>query len=143
MDALVGAVYLVDDDDDPVAELKCPRQDEAGLRHRALGCIDKQDNAVDHLEDTLDLAAEVSVSRGVNDIDLCIAVLHGSVFRHDGNAALTLKVVGVHYALNDLLIFTVDAALLEHLVNKGGLAVVDMGDYRHISEFIHKTPTPN
>ena len=138
MDTLVGAVYLVDNDDDPVTELKCPRQDEAGLRHRALGGIDKQDNAVDHLEYTLDLAAEVGVSRGVNDIDLCIAVLHGGIFRHDGDATLTLKVVGVHYTLNDLLIFTVDAALLEHLVNESGLAVVDMGDYRHISEFFHR-----
>ena len=78
------------------------------------------------------------MSRSVNDIDFRIAVLYGGIFRHNGNAALALKVVGVHYALNDLLIFAVDAALLEHLVNKRGFAVVNMGDYRHISEFIHQ-----
>ena len=143
MYALVGAVDLVDDDDDAVAQLQRAGEDESGLGHGALGGVDKQDDAVDHFEDALDLAAEVCVSRGVDDVYLGIAVLHGGVFRHDGDAALTLEVVGVHNALHDLLIFTVNAALLEHLVDQRGLAVVNVGDNGNIPELFHLNQTPN
>ena len=142
VDALVGAVDLVDDDDDSVTELKRARQDESRLRHRALGSVNEQDNAVDHLEDTLDLAAEVGVSRGIDDVYFRIAVAHGGVLCHDGYAALALKVVRVHDAVNYLLIFAVNAALLEHLVNERGLAVVNVRDDGNISEFLHLNSTP-
>ena len=73
MDALVGAVDLVDDDDDAVTQLQRAGEDEARLRHGALSGVDEQDNAVDHLEDTLDLAAEVGVARGIDNVDLGVA----------------------------------------------------------------------
>ena len=95
-----------------MTELKRARQNESRLRHRSLGRVNEQDNAVDHLEYTLDLAAEIGVSRGVYDIYFRIAVLHGGILRHDGDPALALKVVGVHDSLDYLLIFTVNAALL-------------------------------
>ncbi len=128
MYALVGAVYLVDDDNDAVSKLQRAAEHEARLRHGAFRRVHQQYNAVDHLEDTLHLAAEVGVARRVDDVDLGIAIVDGGVLRKDGNAALTLKVVGVHHAIHDLLIFTVDAALLEHLVDERGLAVVDVRD---------------
>ena len=37
-------------------------QDEAGLRQRALGRVDEQDDTVDHREAALDLATEVGVA---------------------------------------------------------------------------------
>ena len=128
VDALVGPVDLVDDHDHAVAQLQRTGKHEARLRHGTLGGVHEQDDAVDHLEDTLHLAAKVGVARRVDDVDLGIAIVDGGVLRKDGNAALTLKVVGVHYAIHDLLIFTVDAALLEHLVDERGLAVVDVRD---------------
>ena len=135
MDALVGAVDLVDDDDDAVTQLQRAGEDEARLRHGALSGIDEQDNAVDHLEDTLDLSAEVGVARGIDNVDLGVAVADGGVFGEDRDAALTLEVVRVHDAVDDLLIFAVHAALLEHFVDEGGLAVVDMGDDGYIAKF--------
>ena len=135
MDALVGAVDLVDDDDDAVTQLQRAGEDEARLRHGALSGIDEQDNAVDHLEDTLDLAAEVGVARGIDNVDLGVAVADGGVFGEDRDAALTLEVVRVHDAVDDLLIFAVHAALLEHFVDEGGLAVVDVGDDGYIAKF--------
>ena len=111
-----------------MTQLQRAGEDEARLRHGALSGIDEQDNAVDHLEDTLDLSAEVGVARGIDNVDLGVAVADGGVLGKDGDAALALKVVGVHDAVDDLLIFTVDAALLEHLVDKRGLAVVDVRD---------------
>ena len=135
MDALVGAVDLVDDDDDAVTQLQRAGEDEARLRHGALSSVDEQDDAVDHLEDTLDLSAEVGVARGIDNVDLGVAVADGGVFGEDRDAALTLEVVRVHDTVDDLLIFAVHAALLEHFVDEGGLAVVDVGDDGYIAKF--------
>ena len=133
VDALVGTVDLVDHHDDTVAQLQGLGEHEA---HGALGGVHQQDNAVDHLQDTFHLAAEVGVARGVHDVDLHIAVLHGGVLGGNGNAALTLQIVGVHHALHHSLILTVDAGLLEHLVYQGGLAVVDVSNNGDICQLL-------
>ena len=135
VDTLVGTVDLVDDHDDPVTQLQRAAEHETGLGHRALGGVHQQDDAVDHLQDTLHLAAEVGVARGIHDVDLGVAVLDGGVLGQNGDAALTLQVVRVHDALHRLLVLTVHAALLEHLVHQRGLAVVDVGDNGHVSQF--------
>jgi hypothetical protein len=56
-------------------------------------------------------------------------------FGQDGNAALTLLVVGVHGAFGHLLVLANRAGLLEKLVNQGRLAMVDMGDDGDIANF--------
>ena len=68
--ARVGAVDLVDDDDRLEAERKRLAGDELGLRHRAFGGIDQQDDAVDHRQDALDLGAEIGVAGRVDDVDV-------------------------------------------------------------------------
>ena len=140
MDTLVGAVDLVDDNDDAMAQLQRTGKDEARLRHGALGSVDEQDNAVDHLENTLDLAAEVSVARSIDDVDLGVTVANGSVLGKDRDAALTLEVIGVHDAVDNLLVFAVHTALLEHLVDQRGLAVVNVGDDGYVAKLfvLHK-----
>ena len=65
----VGLVDLVEHDDGAEAEPQRLGGDELGLRHRALGGVDEQQDAVDHAEDALDLAAEVGVAGGVDDVD--------------------------------------------------------------------------
>ena len=118
-----------------MTQLQRPAQHEPRLGHGALGGVHQQDDAVDHLQDTLDLAAEVGVARGVDNVDLGVAVADGGILGEDGDAALALEVVGVHDAVDDLLIFAVHAALLEHFVDEGGLAVVDVGDNGYIAKF--------
>ena len=54
---------------------------EAGLGHRAFDRVDQQQHAVDHRQHALDLAAEVGVARGVDDVDVGVAVLDGAVLR--------------------------------------------------------------
>ena len=66
----VGAVDLVDDDDGRELGFEGLGEHVAGLRQRAFGGVDEQDDAVDHLEGALDLAAEVGVAGGVDDVDL-------------------------------------------------------------------------
>jgi hypothetical protein len=93
----VRAVDLVDAHGDVQARLHRLAQHEAGLRERALGGVDQQDRALDHREHALDLAAEVGVARGVEDVDLVVAVEHGRVLAGDGDAALALEVHRVHH----------------------------------------------
>ena len=128
VDALVGAVDLVDDNDHAVAELQRAAQHEARLRHGAFGGVHEQDNAVDHFEHALDLAAEVGVARRIDDVDLDTLVGDGGILRENGDAALALEIAGVHHTVDDLLIFAVHARLLEHFVHERRLAVVNVGN---------------
>ena len=110
------------------------RGHEAGLRHRAFDRIDQQQHAVDHRQHALDLAAEVGVARGVDDVDVRAFVIDRAVLGQNGDAALLFQVVGVHDALGDLLVRGEGAGLAQQLVDQGGLAVVDVGDDGDIAE---------
>ena len=130
----IGTVDLVDGNDERQVLLQGLLQNKAGLGHAALGRIDQQQNAVDHLQNALDLAAEVGVARGIDDVDLDALVLAGAVLGQNGDAALTLNIAGVHNALGHLLVGTESAGLLQHLVDQRGLAVVNVSNDRNIAE---------
>ena len=77
-------------------------QHEAGLRQRALAGVDEQQHAVDHGQAALDLAAEVGVAGGVDDVDgdrvaVGRLVVHGGVLGEDRDALLPLQVHRVHH----------------------------------------------
>ncbi len=71
----VGAVDLVDAEDRTQAHLQRLGQHELGLGHDALFGVDQDDAAVHHAQDALDLAAEVGVAGGVDDVDAGLARL--------------------------------------------------------------------
>src|SRR5699024_5873589 len=137
----IGAVGLVNRDDHGKLGFQCLGQHEAGLRKGAFRGIDKQHDAINHGQAALDLAAEIGVARGVNNIDdqigaiftLALAV-NRSVFGQNGNAALALLVIGVHDAVRVVAVFTECAGLLQHAVDEGGFAVVNVGDDGYITE---------
>ena len=121
-----------------MAELQRLGEDEAGLGHGALGGVNEEYNSVHHLKYALHLAAEVGVARGIDNVYLRVSVLHGGVLRENGYPALALEVAGVHNSLRHGLVITENARLLEHLVDEGRLAVVDVGDYGNVSYlFLH------
>ena len=62
-DARVGPVDLVHDEDHGKPRLERLAEHEAGLGERALARVDEQQDAVDHRQPALDLAAEVGVAR--------------------------------------------------------------------------------
>ena len=134
--ALVRLIDLVDDDNRLQLLLQGLAQDVLRLRHRAFEGIDEQENAVDHVEDTLDLAAEVSVARGVDDVDLDAVVHDGRVLRENRDAALALDIARVHDAFSHLLIRAEYMALLQHGIDQRRLAVVDVCNNRDIAELI-------
>ena len=106
---------------------------EARLRHRAFRRVDEQKHAVHHFQNALHLAAEIGVPGGIDDVDLDAVVMHGCVFRQNGDAALALERVRVHDPLFDDLIFSESAALFEHLIHERRFAVVDVRDDRHVA----------
>ena len=103
-------------------------QDEPSLWQAAFGRVNQEHYAIDHLQDPLDLAAEISVTRCIDYIDLVIAVTHRSVLGHDRDAAFAFQVHGIHHAFDDLFVLAKGAGLLEHGIDQRGLAVIDVGD---------------
>ena len=133
--ACTGAIHLVDHHDRTQAEGKRLLGDEAGLRHRTFHCVHQQQHAVHHAQHALHLAAKIGVARGIDDIDMHPFVIHRTVLRQNGDAALFFQVVTVHHALGDMLVGGEHAGLAEQLVHQRGLAVVDVGDDGDIAEF--------
>ena len=76
------------------------------------------------------------MARSVHDVDLHVLIVDGGVLGQDGNAPLPLQVSGVHDPVHGLLILPIDAALLQHLIHQGGLAVVNVSDDGDVSQMI-------
>ncbi len=128
LDAAVRAVDLVDDHDGGESLLQGLAQDEAGLGQGPFGGVHQEQDAVHHVQGALHFAAEIGVARGVDDVDLDALIGNGHVLGHDGNAFFPLQVHAVHDPFHHGFIFPEDAALPEHGIRQGGLAVVDVGD---------------
>ena len=135
--AAVGFVHLVDHDDGLLAHLDGFLQHEARLGHAALEGVDEQQHAVGHVEHALHFAAEVAVARGVDDIDFDSFIGDGDVLGENGDAALALQVVVVQDQLAQVLRLTYQVGLVNHPVHERRLAVVDVGDDRYVSDFLH------
>ncbi len=138
----VRAVDLVDHDDRAQALAQRLAEHELGLRHRPFGGVDQHQDAVDHAEDALDLAAEIGVARGVDDVDAHAAPHDRGAFRQDRDAALALEVVRIERPLGHLLIGAERARLAQHRIDQGGLAVVDMGDDGDVADFHGSNTVP-
>ncbi len=82
------------------------------------------------------------MARRVDDVDPHAALLwapqHRGAFGQDRDAALALQLVRIEGPLGDLLVGAKGAALLQQLVDKCRLAVVDMRDDGDIAD-IHET----
>ena len=136
----LGAIHLIDDDDALFIEFQSLAEHEPRLRHTALERVDQKQNAVHHLQNTLDLAAEVRVTRRVHDVDARIAVDDRGVLGQDRDAALALQIAGVHDAVGALLAAPKRARVLQKLIDQRCLAVIDVRDDSHIAN-VHKKPS--
>jgi hypothetical protein len=90
--------------------------------------IDQHEHSIGHVEHALHFPSKISVARGVDDVDLVARVPDGSIFGKDGDATLTLQIVGVHDSFCHCLVGAEDLGLLQHGIHEGGLAVIDVGD---------------
>jgi len=126
--ALVGLVDLVDRNDRPQPQLQGLREHEFRLRHRAFRGIDKQDHAIDHMQNTFDLSAEVRMSGRVDNIDTRPLPLERGDLRQDRDAAFALQIIGVEHPLFRLLVLAEGSGLFQEHVDQGRLPVIDMRD---------------
>ena len=106
------------------------------LWHRAFSGINKQKSTICHLEHPLNLAAKISVTRRINDVDLGFLIFNGNVFCQNGNSAFTLLIVGVQNTFLNLLVFTEGVCCLQHLVNQCCLTVVNVGNDGNVSDVL-------
>ena len=126
--ACARAVDLVHHDDGLQAESQRLAGDEAGLRHRAFDRVDQQQHRIDHRQHALDLAAEVGVARGVDDVDVRAFVFDRAVLGENRDAAFFFDIAGIHDPLGHLLVRCEGAGLAQQLVNQRGLAMIDVRD---------------
>jgi hypothetical protein len=70
----------------------------------------------------------------IDDIDFHIFIHNGCIFGKNRYAPFPLDIVGIHDAFGDLLIFPEYAALFQKLIDQRRFTVVNMGDYRNISD---------
>ena len=132
----IGAVDLVDDEDDRELAFERLAEHEASLRQRPLARIDEQQGPVRHGQAALDLAAKVGVAGRVDDVDLHVAHAHGGVLREDRDALLALELARVHDAVGRVGAQAELARLLEEGVDERRLAVVDVGDDGHVTDVV-------
>ncbi len=130
----VRAIDFVDGNNRLQPDLQRLANDELGLRHRSFGGIDQQHRTVDHVEDAFHLAAEIGVTGRIDDIDARVPPDDRSCLGEDGNAAFLFQFVGIECALGHALIFAHRAGLAQQLVDQCRLAMIDMGDDRHIAQ---------
>lgn len=137
----VRSVGFVDDNDYTMVHLQCFLENKARLRHRAFKSVYQQQDSVDHFQNTLYLAGKIGVTGRIDNIDLSILPEDRSIFRKNGNAFFSLKVVVVHHSFSDGLILAENTALPQHLIDQGCLAMIDMGDdcdIADIADFFHR-----
>ena len=121
-------VHLVDHDDRAKPQRQRLAGDKARLRHRAFDGVDQQQNRVDHRQNALDLAAEVGMAGRIDDVDEEIAPPDCCILRNNGDAPLFFQIVGIHHPDRQSGGPAERAGLVEELVHKGRLAMIDMGD---------------
>ena len=137
------AVAFVDHHDERQVQFEGLAQYEPGLGHGAFKRINQQQDPIRHFRHPLDLTADVGVARSVDDGDAegrarAIALLgpiwDRTVLGEDRNAALPLQRVCIEYAIFVLVSSIERATAGEHGIHQRGLAVIDMGDDRHVSQ---------
>src|ERR1039458_528872 len=134
-DARIRPIDLVDHDDRRKLVLQRLAQHVARLRQRPFARVHQQHDAVHNLQRALHFSAEIAVPGRVDDVDLHPVVTHAGDLGEDGDAPLPLQVVGVHHAVHVLLMRAEDAALVQHGVHQGGLAMIyvrDDGDVANV-----------
>ena len=75
-----------------------------------------------------DLAPKIGMARGIHDVQARLAPIHRRTFGENGNAALTLEIVGIQRAFDNLLVGVKSAGLAQHLIDQRRLAVIDVRD---------------
>jgi len=133
-DSGIAPVDLVDNEDYGHAPFQGLFEDKTGLRQGPFAGIHEENGSVHHIEAPFHLAAEVSVSRGIDDIDLYLAISDGGILGHDCYPPLPLEIEGIHHPVLYCLMLPEGAGSPQHGIYEGCLAMVNMGNDGDISK---------
>ena len=133
----VGLVHLVHHHYGLQSQLYSLLEHKTRLGHGAFKGIHHQQHPVGHIQHTLHLAAEVAVTRRVDNVDLVAFIPHRHILRKNRNAAFAFQIVVVENKIARLLVVAEELRLMEHTVHEGGLAVVHMGYNCNVANLLH------
>ena len=70
------------------------------------------------------------MTRGINNVDPRVVVSNSRILRKNGDAALTLQIVGVQNARRNSFVVAEDSGLRQQGVDQGRFAMINVGDDR-------------
>ena len=73
------------------------------------------------------------MARGINNVDPRVVVSNSRILRKNGDAALTLQIVGVQNARRNSFVVAEDSGLRQQGVDQGRFAMINVGDDRDIA----------
>ena len=135
--ARIFPVDLIDDDDWLQPIFHGLAQNEAGLGLGTIVRIDNQKDAVHHLHDAFDFAAEIGMARCVHDVDPVTVPVKGCVLGANRNSLFALQIHRIHDAFGQFLIGSKRARLPQQLIDKRSLAVINVRDDGNVANLVH------
>ena len=108
----VFLIHLVDNHNWFKLHLNGFLQDKAGLRHRPLKGIYKQEYSIGHIQYTLYFSSEVRVARSVYNIDFGSLIVHRNILRENCDSTFALQIVVVQDEIACLLVVAKEGAVV-------------------------------
>ena len=75
------------------------------------------------------------MSGRIDDVDLVVFVIDGTVLGIDRNTPFPLQIIGIHDLGNDLFMFSKHMRLRQKSIDQGRFSGINMGNYGHIYHF--------
>jgi hypothetical protein len=132
----VLAVNLVDYQDYWKVQLKCLGQHVTRLWQGAFCCVYEQQNSVNQGKCSLNFAAEVSVTWGVNQVDLGALPLDLSGFSQNGDSTFAFLIVIIHDSVYDSRVGGKSSRAAQQRIYKSGFAMVYVRHKGDIAQII-------
>jgi hypothetical protein len=133
LNARVRPVDLVDHYNRRQPRFERLHQHVARLRQWAFARVHQQHHAVDKFQRALHLAAEIAVTRGIDNIDFVVAVAHAGGLGENRDSTLALQFIRIHGAFGMAFVGAKHAALIEHRVDQRGFAVINVSNDRDVT----------
>ena len=140
IDARVGPVGLVHQQN--YGQLRSQRftQNEPGLRKRPFARIHEKNDTINHAEAAFHLTAEVCVARSVDHVDrdraspsVNTVIGDGGVLRQDCDAFFFFEVARVHGSIRHGTVIRKSSRLAQHGIHERGFTVVNVSNNRDVS----------
>ena len=133
----VFPVDLIDDDNRLNAVLERLSQHKTRLGLGTVVRVDHEQDAVHHFHDPLHFAAEIGMAGRIDDIDAVIVPSERGILCANGDSLFALEIHRIHHAFLDFLVGAKRPRLAQQLIDKRGLAVIDVRNDGDVADLFH------